>query len=147
MSEDVDISEEILSQAGAKRTVTIHTGTPVVKLKGLEFYVYLYALEQPRRYKDERGQPVEGENTIGVGYVGKDECIEEGTGRIQETVQAWKGEFPRLRRQYGADFPNMAQYEFLRRLDADKEITAGEYLMGRAEAEQWIRANLLGRQS
>jgi len=110
-------------------------GTPIAKLTGLEFYVYLYLLDVPRKYEG-----LEKENTIGAGYVGLD--TKKGIGRIQKVLAELKTEIPYLKKRYGPSFPDQYQYEFFNRLEKDLSITIGKNLMNREETENWINQNL-----
>jgi hypothetical protein len=68
-------------------------GTPVGKLKGIEFYVFLYTLENPRYYKG-----VEGANTIGLGYYGKHGSdMGEGLKRVASAAEWLKENIPKFK--------------------------------------------------
>ena len=113
-------------------------GTPVKKLKGLDFFVFLYALREPRTYEG-----LEAKNTVGFGYVGEEKDAYDGFERIGEVVD-WLGEHKEdLKSKLGYNFPDLAQYAFFERFASDSELIVGKYLMPQEGIESWIRMNLM----
>ena len=117
-------------------------GTPIKKLKGLEFYVYLYALDSPRRYTG-GSLGSANDNTIGFGYYGKDGCIRQGLDIIGNHTAWLKDNLQGLAEKYGREFPDRIQYEFFGRFEADISTTIGYHVMNRGECDQYISEVLM----
>lgn len=116
----------------------MNDGTPVKKLKGLDFFVFLYALREPRSYED-----FEAKNNIGFGYVGEEKDSYSGFERIEEVVDWFRENKDNLRSKLGHNFPDLAQYAFFERFASDSELIVGNYLMPQEGIEGWIRVNLM----
>ena len=117
-------------------------GTPIKKLKGLEFYVYLYRLDTPRRYRGGyAGQA--NDNTIGFGYHGKNEHIRDGLDQVNRYILWLKDHLSDLADKYGKAFPDQAQFEVFDRFEADISTTIGYTIMTRDECDQYISEVLM----
>ncbi len=115
-------------------------GTPIGRLEGLDFYVYLYRLTTPRQYVD-----TPGVNTVGFGYVGSNPDLNQGMARINEGIGWLRTNIPHLKKKHGAEFPNASQYEFFSYLRKNLEMLVGKEMMDEIEGKAWIESNLLGK--
>ena len=119
---------------------TVEQGTPIKKLSGLEFFVYLYVLDTPRRYVG-----VSRQNNIGFGYYGRNADIRAGVERVERELGWLRENIDDLRHELGPQFPDLLQYTFFDRFDADFSVTANHHLMRRAECEEYISQVLMKR--
>jgi len=116
-------------------------GTPVGKLKGIKFFVFLYALENPRYYEG-----VGGTNTLGFGYYGKHGSdMREGLWRIASAVEWLKEHIPEFRKKYGINFADQSQFEVFRHLKKDLSTTVEYTMLPREEIEDWIKINFFNK--
>jgi|GEM_PF-3693207 len=114
-------------------------GTPIAKLTGIDFYIYLYRLEQQRSYEHLAGCDP---NTIGLGYVGNEINAREGMQRIFECAQWLHNNLEPLKQQYGRKFPDAAQYASFDYIGKDMCIVLAGKMMDEYHGRAWIETNL-----
>ena len=117
--------------------------TLIGKLEGINFYIYLYQLDAPREY-----QGPFNHNTIGFGYVGRENSqdIQTGLDRVCRGVKWLREQKKVLQEKHRMDFPDAAQHEVFKHLSKDFSLFVSGEMMGETEGRAWIEHYLLGRE-